>query len=66
MKLTLEHVLILILSVALIYYVYNHHDLLNDIVTLPDRDNPQIKKVKSKHAIKFNFSIGGTCYGICD
>jgi len=49
MKLTLEHAIILILVVALIYYVYNHHDLLNDIVRIPDRDHPELKAVKDKH-----------------
>jgi hypothetical protein len=51
MKLTLEHAIILILAVALIYYVVKHRNLVTDIIDLPDRGNPELKAVKEKHGI---------------
>lgn len=49
MKFTLEHALILILAVAVIYYVIQHRNLLTDLSSIPDKDHPELKKVKLKH-----------------
>ena len=49
MKFTLEHAIILILAVALIYYMIKHRNLLTDIVSIPDRDHPELKEVKAQH-----------------
>ena len=49
MKLTLEHALILILAIAVIYYVVQHRNLLTDLFRIPDRDHPELKAVKDKH-----------------
>ena len=60
MKLTLEHAIILILAVALIYYVVKHRNLLTDLFRIPERDHPELKVVKDKHkSITFckNFDI---------
>ena len=51
MKLTLEHAIILILALALIYYVVKHRNLLTDLVRIPDRDHPELKAVKDKHPL---------------
>ena len=51
MKFTLEHALILILAIALIYYVVKHKNLLTDLSSIPDRDHPELKAVKDKHFI---------------
>ena len=49
MKLTLEHAIILILALALIYYVVKHRNVLTDLFRIPDRDHPELKAVKDKH-----------------
>ena len=49
MKLTVEHAIILILAIALIYYVVKHRNLVTDLVRIPDRDHPELKSVKDKH-----------------
>jgi len=59
MKFTLEHALILILAVALIYYVVKHKNLLTDLVRIPERDHPELKAVKDKHKIKSKFWTHG-------
>jgi hypothetical protein len=51
MKFTLEHAIILILTVALIYYVVNHRNLLTDLFRIPDRGHPELKRVKEKHGL---------------
>ena len=55
MKFTLEHALILILAVALIYYVIQHRNVLTDLFRIPDRDHPELKAVKEKHIDWFCF-----------
>ena len=49
MMFTLEHALILILALAVIYYVIQHRNLLTDLLIIPDRDHPELKAVKGKH-----------------
>ena len=49
MKLTVEHAIILILAVALIYYMVRHRNLLTDLFRIPDRGHPELKAVKDKH-----------------
>ena len=51
MKLTLEHAIILILAVALIYYVVKHRNLVKDVLSIPERDHPELKEVKKKHIV---------------
>jgi hypothetical protein len=58
MKLTLEHALILILTIAVIYYVVQHRNLLTDLFRIPDRGHPELKVVKDKHTLE-----GKRCYG---
>ena len=50
MKFTLEHAIILILTIAVIYYVVQHRNLLTDLLSIPDRGHPELKKVKNKHS----------------
>ena len=59
MKLTLEHAIILILAVALIYYVVKHKNLLTDLSSIPDRDHPELKAVKDKHLLWLMALAGG-------
>ena len=49
MKITLEHIIIAILSIAVIYYIVTHYSLLSDLSRVPDNVNPQLKAVKDKH-----------------
>ena len=49
MKLTLEHAIIGVLALALIYYVIQHRNVLTDLVRIPDRGHPELKAVKDKH-----------------
>ena len=49
MKFTLEHALILILAVAVIYYVIQHKNLVEDLFRIPERDHPELKAMKEKH-----------------
>ena len=51
MKFTLEHAIILILDVALIYYMVQHKNLLTDLFRIPDRGHPELKAVKDKHRL---------------
>ena len=51
MKFTLEHAIILILAVAVIYYMVQHRNLLTDLFRIPDRGHPELKAVKDKHFI---------------
>ena len=49
MKFTLEHAVIAVVALALIYYMVKHRNLLADLVSIPDRDHPELKVVKDKH-----------------
>jgi len=49
MKLKVEHPIIALLVVALLYYVYTHQSLLSDLSSVPHDNNPQLKAVKEKH-----------------
>ena len=53
MKFTVEHGIIAVLVLALLYYVYSHHSLLSDLNTVPHDKNPQLKVVKEKHDLCF-------------
>jgi hypothetical protein len=52
MKFTLERALIFILVISLVYYVVKHRNLVKDVLSIPDRDHPELKKVIEKHHIK--------------
>jgi hypothetical protein len=58
MKFTLEHAIILILAVALIYYVIQHRNLLTDLFRIPDRGHPELKAVKDKHDVNWCCDTG--------
>ena len=72
MKLTVEHAIIGVLALALIYFVVQHRNLLtktstllSDLFRIPDRDHPELKAVKDKHYL--NCKIGWelpACQGI--
>ena len=49
MKFTLEHSVIAVVALALIYYMIKHRNLLVDLVSIPDRDHPELKVVTRKH-----------------
>ena len=49
MNLKVEHGIIALLVLALLYYVYTHQSLLSDLSLVPDNNNPQLKAVKDKH-----------------
>ena len=57
MKFTLEHAIILILAVALIYYMVQHKNLLTDLFRIPDRGHPELKAVKDKHGVVIDWMI---------
>jgi len=63
MKFTLEHALILILSFALIYYVIQHRNLVKDVLSIPNKDHPELKRVKDQHSSNdVDCSKNGTFY----
>ena len=49
MNLKVEHAIIAVLVLALLYYVYSHQSLLSDLRFVPHQGNPQLKAVKEKH-----------------
>jgi hypothetical protein len=49
MNLKVEHGIIAILLIALLYYIVSHDSLLSDLSRVPDKGNPQLKAVKGKH-----------------
>ena len=49
MKFTLEHAIIIVVALALLYYVVQHRNLLTDLSGIPDRDHSELKAVKEKH-----------------
>jgi len=59
MNLKVEHGIIAVLVLALLYYVYSHHSLLNDLSGVPHDNNPQLKVVKEKHSS--SCTPGGDC-----
>jgi hypothetical protein len=56
---TLEHAIILILTVALIYYIVKHRNLLTDLFRIPERGHPELKVVKEKHGIVIDCRMDG-------
>ena len=51
MKFTLEHVIIAVVALALIFYVFKYSDVRTDLLSIPDRGHPELKAVKDKHRI---------------
>ena len=51
MKLTLEHAIIGLLALALIFYLFKYSDVRTDLLSIPDRGHPELKAVKDKHRI---------------
>ena len=51
MKITYEHIIIAILSIAVIYYIVTHYSLLSDLSRVPDNGNPQLKAIKNEHKV---------------
>jgi len=52
MNLKVEHGIIAVLVLALLYYVSSHQSLLNDLMGVPYDNNPQLKAVTDKHYFK--------------
>ena len=48
MNLKVEHAIIAVLVLALLYYVYSHNSLLNDISWINPKD-PKLKSLRDKH-----------------
>ncbi len=59
MKLKVEHAIIAVLVLVLLYYVYIHYSLLSNLSLVPHDNNPKLKAVKNKHGI-FDFIEGIT------
>jgi hypothetical protein len=53
MKLTLEHAIIAVVALVLIYYMVQHRNLVKDVSSIPDRGHPELKGVKDKHVSNF-------------
>tara|TARA_Y100000389_G_scaffold165098_1_gene169139 strand:+ start:1804 stop:2004 length:201 start_codon:yes stop_codon:yes gene_type:complete len=49
MNLEVEHGIIALLLLAILYYFYKHQSLLSDLLRVPDEGNPELKMVKGKH-----------------
>lgn len=49
MNLKVEHAIIAVLVLVLLYYVYRHQSLYNDVMSVSHQGNPQLKAVKDKH-----------------
>ena len=60
MNLKVEHGIIAVLVVALLYIVYTHRSLLSDLSLVPHDNNPQLKAVKDKH--DSNADCDSSCY----
>ena len=61
MNVTVEHIVIAVVALALIYYVIQHRNLLTDLSRIPDRGHPELKAVKDKHDVldkTINFVTG--------
>jgi len=50
MNLKVEHGIIALLLLAILYYFFKHQSLLSDLLRVPDKGNPQLKMVKGKHS----------------
>ena len=68
MKLTVEHAIIGVVALALIYYMVQYRNvltktstLLSDLFRIPDRDHPELKAVKDKHYLDCSLSLA---YGL--
>ena len=51
MNVTVEHAIIAVVTLALIYYMVQHRNLLTDLFRIPDRGHPELKAVKDKHFV---------------
>ena len=49
MNFKVEHAIIGVLVLTLLYYVFSHHSLLNDLSLVPHESNPRLKAVAKKH-----------------
>ena len=49
MNVTVEHVIIAVVALALLYTIVQHRNLLTDLSGIPDRDHSDLKAVKEKH-----------------
>ena len=65
MKLTLEHAIIAVVTLALIYYVIQYSNLVKDVFRIPDRDHPELKAVKEKHNVRKQRGVS-TCIMLPD
>jgi len=51
MNFKVEHAIIAVLVLALLYYVISHRSLVRDLSFVPHDNNPQLKAVAKKHDI---------------
>ena len=47
----LEHGIIALLAIVLLYYVYSHESLLSDLNLVPDHNNPELKALKEQRRL---------------
>ena len=57
MNVTVEHVVIAVVALALLYTIVQHRNLLTDLSGIPDRGHPELKAVKDKHKTDCSFTI---------
>jgi hypothetical protein len=60
MKITLEYIIIAILSIALIYYFFARFNLVSDLSVISHDNNPKLKAIKEKHKSGCHF-LGDHC-----
>ena len=51
MNLKVEHGIIAILLIALLYYIVSHYSLVSDLFRVPDKGNQKLKVIKGKHSV---------------
>ena len=51
MNFKVEHAIIAVLVLTILYYVMSHRSLLRDLRLVPHDNNPQLKSVKEKHNV---------------
>ena len=49
MNFKVEHAIIAVLVLVLLYYVMSHRSLVNDLSLVPHDNNPLLKAVKDRH-----------------
>ena len=63
MNFKVEHAIIAVLVLVLLYYVYSHRSLRRDLSLVPNKGNPHLKAVKEKHFLPFVVPAGVQAIG---